>query len=559
MAEVGIDGGGHEHGGALPPLLRERLVGNDEALQAAVTSGTKIASGFATSEPQTFYASLWDHIQRHDLTDIDIRQALFMAPHRLLVGDALTGRGPLQTLAGRVLPTTGFGAGLRSAVRKIDGLRFLIEHFRELRERRITFVSGFMSPVTNMVIPRNVFTNLLYPEWVGRNPARMGIVHMQSVHFPDAPDALAYDDDGGLIPTLAPVVMTPPDEHGFLSHGIANGCTAQLLELALQAPGVRVLLYLNRHQPYTRGHEESPNTIHYDRFAQAARESRLWVVEDEAPLPALPADTFDTPSEAEQAIARHVVNHVEVHRDLTYGRALQVGIGTTGVLAVKGLLDSSWTGRSYTEMLEPYTYALWEAGKVAGTHFIRSDGRREPLDGKLVATFSLGVRGAGFYEKLHHNPDILLSSASRVVVSEGFYGGMGINNVLGIDFQGHVNSSARDRNPYSGIGGSAVIMRGLARGGVAYLCLKSTHRSSDGELRSSIFPFLPKGTPVSLVGPDLMGTREGARVFLATEHGVVRISGMSQDRFVRALVSVAAPEFRDWLAREAWDEYRIKV
>jgi len=387
----------------------------------------------------------------------------------------------------------------------------------------------------------------------------MGIVHMQSIHFPDAPDALLYGDDGEVLPDVVAVALTPPDEDGWLSHGPANAGTSTLLDVALATPQVRILLYLNRRLPFTEGHEEAPNTIHVDRFAAAAREGRLWVVEDDAPVAALPAGTFDAPTAAEQAIARHVVDHVEAHPALTRGRALQVGIGTVGVLAAKSLLASGWSGRSYTEMLEPCTYALFEAGRIAGSHFVREDGRRELLDGKLVATFALGVRGDGFYEKLHRNPHIVLAAASRVVISEAFYGGMGINNILGIDFQGHVNCSARDRNPYSGVGGAAVILRGLARGGVAYLCLKSTHRTIEGELRSSIFPFLPRGTPISAIGPDLMGTREGARIFLATEHGIARINGMSQDRFVRALVSVAAPEFRDALAREAWEEFRIRV
>jgi acyl-CoA hydrolase len=94
---------------------------------------------------------------------------------------------------------------------------------------------------------------------------------------------------------------------------------------------------------------------------------------------------------------------------------------------------------------------------------------------------------------------------------------------------------------------------------VAYFCLKSTHHTPEGELRSSIAPLLPRGTPVSLIGPDLWGTREGARFYLATEHGIARINAMSQDSFVRAIVSVAHPDFRDDLAREAWDLFRIRI
>jgi hypothetical protein len=50
-----------------------------------------------------------------------------------------------------------------AATKKIDGLRKLIEHFRELEERRIHFVSPFMGPAENMVIPDNRLTRLLAP------------------------------------------------------------------------------------------------------------------------------------------------------------------------------------------------------------------------------------------------------------------------------------------------------------------------------------------------------------------------------------------------------------
>lgn len=142
--------------------------------------------------------------------------------------------------------------------------------------------------------------------------------------------------------------------------------------------------------------------------------------------------------------------------------------------------------------------------------------------------------------------------------SRAFHGGLGVNNILGIDFLGQVNATHRDLNPWSGIGGAAVIMRGLARGGIAYLCCKATHGGPEGR-RSSIFPALPAGTAVTLVGADIMGTRDGARFFLVTEHGVAPINARDQDAYVRQICSVAHPDFRDELARVAWERYRIRL
>lgn len=546
----------------LPPFLAACRRTHEEALGELVRSGTCIGSGFATSEPHTFYAGLWDHIRQRDLVDLEIRQALFLTPHRLLVGEALE-HAQAAKQASRTTATSVFGALRREArgvVEKAAALRALIRHYEELEERRIGFVSGFLGPALSGIVPANLLTRVLYPKWAGRPPARAGIVHWQSVHFPDAPDALVYGDDGRLDIDLFVAVMAPPDERGEMSHGIANGSNGDAVRLVLRSDATRLLLYLNPRYPFTRGHPESPNTLHVEELRSAAEAGRLVVVEDDGKLPALPADSFDDPSPTERRIAEHVVNHIEAHPELTRGRALQVGIGSTGVLAVRRLAESSWRGGAYTEMLEPFTMDLLESGSVDdGSHFVCADGRREELPGKLVCTFALGLDDGDLYRRMDGDERLLLSAASRVVVPEAFYGGLGINNVLGIDFQGHVNSSGRDRNPYSGVGGSATILRGLAKGGVAYLCLKSTHTAPDGGRRSSIFPYLPRGTPVSLIGPDLMGTREHARFFLVTEHGVARLNARSQDRFVRALVSVAHPDHRDWLAREAYKELRVRV
>lgn len=73
----------------VPEFLRARVVDEQRALIETVHTGTRIGSGLGTSEPSRFYAGLWDHIRSTDLHDIVIRQALFMAPHALVVGDEI--------------------------------------------------------------------------------------------------------------------------------------------------------------------------------------------------------------------------------------------------------------------------------------------------------------------------------------------------------------------------------------------------------------------------------------------------------------------------------------
>ena len=548
-----------------PAFLSNAVLSNEDALKAVVKSGTILASGFGPSEPHTFYDTLWDHIQRENIVDLDIRNAFFMAPHRLCLGDTMHSKGMLNGLASgeAKIPGMSLFAPLAQRInavsKKVEGLKKLTDHYAELKERRIVFTSPFISPVTNIVLPTSAMVKALYPDLAGRNTTRMGITDMHPVHFCDAVDALGYDADDKPRVHLAVMVMTPPNEQGLLSHGISNGANQDILEKILAKRDMNLLLYLNPKYPFTDGYGDARNGIHVDDLKPLADAGRLFVVQDDGILPALPADSFKSPLPQELAIAEHVVNHIEANLRYTQGRTIQVGFGGTGVLAMQKLKESSWTGRHYSEMLETFTFDLFNAGKIAGTHFIRKDGTRENIDGKMMCTFAMGEHKSDFYDQLDHNQSVIMASASRVVIPEGFYGGLGINNCLGIDFNGHINAFGRYENYYSGIGGLGMIMRGLAKGGIGYLCMKSTHHNGDGKLRSSVFPMMPKGTPIGITGSDIMGGREGTRFFLVTEHGVAQISGVSQSRLVNNLISVADPQFRDWLRDQAYTHYRIRV
>jgi acyl-CoA hydrolase len=544
--------------GSYPSFFADRIFSKEDALEQTVKSDSSLASGFATSEPHTFYDGLWDHIQKNDITDLKIRQALFMGPHRLCVGDALQSKGIWADYVSE-------GKGIFSSVartanaitKKVEGLGKLIDHYRELEERKITLISPFIGAATNIHIPPNAITRAMFPKYVGRNTTRMGITDMHSIHFPDAVDSIGYDPEGNPKMDTFIVAMTPPNENGDLSNGPANGANQEIIEKILQCKDANLLLYINKKYPFTTGYGDAPNTINVEQMKGLAEAGRLFVVEDDGKVPSLPADSFANPAPTELAIAENIVNHIELNKDYTYGRPIQVGFGSTGILAIKALKDSSWHGRSYTEMLEPFTLDLFDAGKIKGSHFIELDGTRTQLDGKMVCTFTICEENSDFYKRISNNPAVIVSAASRVVISEAFHHGMGINNCLGIDFHGHVNSGGRDRNHHSGVGGGAKIMRGLSKGGVGYMCLKSTHTGPDGELRSSIFPFLPKGTPISHIGPDLMGGRDGARLFVTTEHGVARVSGKSQSEFIKSMIEIADPRFRDWLKHKAYKEFRI--
>lgn len=546
----------------VPAALAGRVVDQDEALAAAVPSGTRIGSGLGTSEPTRFYAGLWDHVRANDLRDIEIRQALFMAPHPLLVGDDIA--ADAADVADPDGDGDGDGRNVTDRVREAVGerlddaarVRSLGAHLAELRDRRVRFVSAFMGPATHRIIPDTAATRLLAPALAGRNLATAGVLSWQPVHFPDAP-VLAYAPDTGA-PRVDVYVctVTPARPGGHVSFGPSNGADGDIVERILARGDVALLLYVCSRAPWIDGVDGVPNGFDLARLTPLARAGRVWLVADDGPLPGLPQGTLDAGDDVEAQIAANVVEHIVGHR-WTHGRSLQVGIGGTGAEVARRLATSGWRGRLYTEMLDPASFSLLDRGVVAGSHVVRGGGRHI-LDDVAVATFAMGERGSDFYDRLGDGR-VRMAPASVVLRAEAFVGGLGVNDILGVDFLGQVNATGRDAIPFSGVGGSAIIHRGLADGGIAYLCVPSTHTAPDGTRRSSIFAFLPTGTPVALTSADIMGTRDGARFHLATEHGVVQINGVDQHELVRRLISVADPAFRDDLAAAAWQHLRVRA
>lgn len=527
----------------VPSWLKPAVCSAEEAFSNTVRSKTRLASGLATSEPVSFYRGLWRHIQDRDLTDIEIRQGLFLTPHPILVGDALEVINP-------EVPAPL--AALSEKVGDLRSLRRLSMHLEELERRRISFVTAFLGPAGNTMIPDNPLTRLIAPRLAGRNRVTAGFTRYHPVHFPDAARALAFDDDGQPTIDLFVAPMSRPDTEGRLSFGLANGVGGDAVEALRRSDRGTILLYLNRQMPLTYGPGQ---TLGEAELSPLVAAGRLHVVLEDEPLPGMPAGSLDDPSTTEQAIADAIVGSIVDHLELHRGRALQVGIGRTSAQVVKALSASSWNGRGYTEMLDPFTYDLLDDGTIDGTHVIE-DGRRRECSG-LACTFAMGEVDSDFASRLNGDRRVIMMSASRLLEPVAFHGGLGINNILGIDFSGNVNATARDAHPYSGVGGLATIMRGLSRDGIAYLCLKSTHRGPDGERRSSIMPALPASTAVTLTAPDLLGCR-GGRIYLATEHGLARLHNQPIDALVRSLISVAHPDFREELEVAARERYGMR-
>jgi RimJ/RimL family protein N-acetyltransferase len=179
---------------------------------------------------------------------------------------------------------------------------------------------------------------------------------------------------------------------------------------------------------------------------------------------------------------------------------------------------------------------LVQAGAVTGA--------RKTLDrGKIVASFCLGTRK--LYEFIHNNP--LFSFHPTEYVNDPFiisqhHKMVAVNVALQVDLTGQVCADSLGEKFFSGVGGQVDFNRGAARarGGKAIIALPST--AKDGTISRIVTRLTP--------GAGVVTTRADVH-YIVTEYGVAYVHGKSIQERALALISVAHPDFRAQLLREA--------
>jgi 4-hydroxybutyrate CoA-transferase len=117
-----------------------------------------------------------------------------------------------------------------------------------------------------------------------------------------------------------------------------------------------------------------------------------------------------------------------------------------------------------------------------------------------------------------------------------------INSALSVDLTGQVNSDSIGSRIYSGFGGQVDFIRGASRsqGGKPIIALPATAK---GDSQSRIVPVLAPGAGVVTSRADVH--------YVVTEFGVAYLHGKSIRQRARALIDIAAPQFREELEAEA--------
>src|SRR5262245_45293215 len=319
-------------------------------------------------------------------------------------------------------------------------------------------------------------------------------------------------------PRIVAAVVAPPDDEGFLSFGLHAGASEVELYAAARDPDRLAIVEINREMPRTRGlPEHGDHRIHCSEVDL--------IVEHDEPLIALPPAEA---SPAERASARWVGALVPA------GATLQFGIG--GIPnAIAELLAAGPRGDFgiHTEMLVDGIRLLHDAGKVSN--------RKGVYDGYTVCTFALGSRElydwAGAEPAVRFLPVAATNLPAIIGRNRRF---VSINGALGIDLHGQIVADTIGGRPYSGVGGHESFVTGAreAEDGKSILCLASTY-THRGERHSRIAATLPPGSIVTTPRHQVQ--------WIATEHGIVDLFGLTDRQRADALISIADPFFRDEL------------
>jgi acetyl-CoA hydrolase len=254
------------------------------------------------------------------------------------------------------------------------------------------------------------------------------------------------------------------------------------------------------------------------------------VVATGRPLLGLPAAAAN--SETLQ-IARHVAGLI------ADGDTIQIGIGKLPA-ALLAALGSHRDLGLHGGLVADQVADLHQAGVLTGA-------RKSQDRGRMICTAAIGservYRWAGECPELEFAP-VSYTHDPRVLA--GLDSFVAINSVLAVDLSGQANAETLHGRQVSGTGGLLDFVRGahLSAGGRSILALPA---SAAGGTVSRIVAHLGADDVVSCPRADAD--------IVVTEHGVAQLRGSSLAERARALIAIAAPAFRETLARQ-WTEAR---
>ncbi len=342
-----------------------------------------------------------------------------------------------------------------------------------------------------------------------------GFGYYASIRYSELP---RYYRDSACPDDVAMFQVAPMDAHGFFNFGPSASHLMAVCETSK-----KIIVEVNQNMPRCLGGFE--NGIHISQVD--------FIVEGENPaINQLGAGGPAT--DVDKAVAKLIVD------EIPNGACLQLGIGgmpnaVGSMIAESDLKDLG----VHTEMYVDAFVDIAKAGKINGS--------KKSID-RYRQAFAFGAGTQKMYDYLNDNPEIMSAPVSytndirSISALDNF---ISINNAVDIDLFGQVNSESAGLKHISGAGGQLDFVLGayLSNGGKSFICFSSTFTGRDGNLNSRIRPTLSNGSIVT-------DTRANVH-YLVTEYGMVNLKGLSAWQRCEAIISIAHPNFRDELIKDA--------
>ena len=299
-----------------------------------------------------------------------------------------------------------------------------------------------------------------------------------------------------------------PDENGYCSYNIS----ADLAQPAVEAARV-VIAQVNKSIPYLYG----TAMIHESEITAA--------VECDDP----PVDMqFGPPTEIEAAIGAHIAE------EIPDGATLQIGVGGIPNATLNGLRNHKHLGL-HTEAMTDGVFRLMQSGVIDN-----SMKKYEP--GRSVASLALGSRH--MYEFIDHNKDCIFydvgvtNDPSLIRMNPN---AVAINSAIEVDLTGQICADSIGDMIFSSVGGQHDFMYGasLSEGGRTFIAMPSRTAKGRGKIVARLAP-----------GAGVVTTRFQTQ-YVVTEYGCVYLRNKNLAERAKALISIAHPDDREALDREA--------
>lgn len=307
------------------------------------------------------------------------------------------------------------------------------------------------------------------------------------------------------------VNVSRPNADGMVSLGTSVDCSVAAIESAELVIGV-----VNPNVPFAYG-----DLIPLDKFD--------YLVEDDTPLVTA---SFAEPTPTEVLIGKNCAALVED------GDCIQMGIG-----ALPNALAAQLGGHKnlglHTEMFADGLLRLIKAGVI--------NGASKKIDtGKVVASFLLGSNDV--YSFINDNPDVLMKDIKYTndpwVISQNPHM-KAINSATEVDFTGQACADSIGTRIFSGTGGQLEFVKGasMSEGGKSIIAFASRTVKGKNKIVSAL------NTGAGVVTP-----RADAH-WVVTEYGAVDLYGKSLQERAKLMISIAHPDDREMLDREAFDRF----